>query len=89
MTVKASELDNPEKDQVLENREPRGARDVVKAIERVKKGGASAEDELRTLRARIAAAKSNEPEDPLPHCRDCFSRGVRATVRAIEGVIEG
>ena len=43
------------------------------------------EDELETLRARIAAARRVEPAGKDLHCRDCFHRGRDAALRAIEG----
>lgn len=42
--------------------------------------------ELEALRARIATAKATDrPKDSLPHCSDCFRRGWRSAIAAIEG----
>jgi len=82
--VKGSELENPESDMHLVNRAPRGAKDGAEPTERV-----SATDlaKLKALHERVAAAKAAAPlsKDDAPHCGDCFSRGWRAAVRAIEG----
>lgn len=85
MAVRPENLDNHEKDQALENRDPIGAEKVRADIQRVKKGGPSAEAELDALRRRLADVKSSPPEDEAPHCSDCFQRGVRAALRAVEG----
>jgi hypothetical protein len=82
MSVKPHELDNPEKDQVLENREPHGAQKVADDISRVKTGKP---DELEALRRRIAAAvATTAPKDPQPHCGDCYRRGWAAALRSLE-----
>ena len=83
MAVKAGELDNPEQDLDLANREPKGAKKVAADIERVKHGTPTAETELEALRERIAAAKALDPKDPVPHCADCYSRGFKAAVRML------
>jgi len=75
MAVNARNLENPERGQDLTTREGEPApalRDPTLA-------------ELRALRERIAAAKANPPKDEAAHCRDCFTRGVTAALRAIEG----
>lgn len=52
---------------------------------------AELEDEaakLRALQDRISEAQVDDvilASDKAPHCRDCFRRGWRAALRAIEG----
>lgn len=42
-------------------------------------------DELAIIKARIAAARALMPAAGEIHCRDCFSKGRDAVLRAIEG----
>ena len=78
MSVKPSELDNPERGLNLSTREggeekPRSKREDAAAAE------------LKALRERIAAAKTATPRDPIPHCGDCYRRGWAAAIRAVDG----
>lgn len=62
--------------ETLENREQGPA-------ERPSRKGAA---ELETLRSRIAMLKAIErPRDSQPHCSDCYRRGWRAALAALEG----
>lgn len=45
----------------------------------------SDDDELETLKARIAAARTLAPTDDERHCLDCFQKGRDAALRAIDG----
>jgi hypothetical protein len=84
--MSVNNLDNPEKGMNLANRDPKGAKDAVEEIDRVKKGKPSLAAELEGLRERIAAARELTPE--TVHCSDCsgaFAAGRDAAIKAIEG----
>jgi len=76
MSVKASELETPERGLNLVTREGQE--------ERKGKKDESA-NELAAVRERIAEAKRLQPAGAQLHCRDCFQRGRDAAIRAIEG----
>jgi hypothetical protein len=74
-------LENQERDLVLVNRRRKKARKEAQP-EPVTDTAAA---ELEALRARVAKAKATErPHDAQPHCGDCFRRGWKAAVSAIE-----
>jgi hypothetical protein len=83
VSIEPSELENPERSLMLENREikPPRPRRVAPALAQP----SSAEQELAGLRERIAKTRKLQPERDGLHCRDCFERGRDATLRAIEG----
>lgn len=71
MSVTPSDLDNQERGLELSKRAGR------------KLSGLGAEDELRALRQRIAAALVTTPVDSQPHCGDCYRRGWSAALRSL------
>jgi hypothetical protein len=85
MSVKGSDLENPEKDLDLTTRDPKGTPAVLDAIHRVKSGKPSADSELQALRARMDTARGITPQGAELHCRDCWEKGRNAAIRTIEG----
>jgi hypothetical protein len=75
MTVKTGTVENAERDLGLTNREQKVTTRPVSA---------TADDQLRELRRRIAEALTTMPKDDTPHCGDCYRRGWKAALRAIE-----
>jgi hypothetical protein len=84
MSVKASELENAERDLDLSARDEGRARQGRKREEAVA-GDAADLVALRELRHRFDAAKVEEPKDPQPHCRACFVRGWMQALKKVEG----
>jgi hypothetical protein len=77
MSVKPENLDNAERDLELMNRA--SGKKVAAAV------APSAEDELKALRQRIAAALASPPEGaPIPECRACYRKGWMAALKALE-----
>lgn len=74
MSLKPSELQNPERGMKVQSRETEAKRDEAKPDELV-----------ALLLQRIASAKGMTPTDISPHCADCFRRGWKAALREIEG----
>lgn len=85
MSIKAGDLENPERDLDLINRDPKGTKKVLADLQRVKDGTPTEEEELQALRQRISAARTTVGKDPQPHCGDCFKRGWMAAAREIAG----
>lgn len=87
--VRAEEIDNQERGRELVDREGRRI-DVRTQSDPPAASAAEAPEvaELRALRERVKAAQLEATilaADKAPHCRDCFLRGWRAALRAIEG----
>lgn len=80
MAIKSETLETPERDMTLQNREP-AAQSAAAAAARKREADA---EELRLLRGRIYGLREAPPPDTKAHCRDCFLRGVGATLDAIE-----
>jgi hypothetical protein len=78
MAVNRGSLENPERGADLVTRERTPPEETAPLRD-------PTAAELRALRDRIAAAKAGTPKDDAPHCGDCFARGWKAAVRAVEG----
>jgi hypothetical protein len=88
-------LDNQEQGVDLQTRQRQQAQNDEKnaaktkdAIERTKKGGPSAAEELEGFRQRMEAARELRPSGDNLHCSECAQRWVNgrdATIQAIEG----
>jgi uncharacterized protein (DUF2267 family) len=69
----SGDIENRERDLKLSNRDPQPV--VMPAVEA----------ELQALRARIALARATDPTATAPqHCSDCYSRGWKAALKALE-----
>jgi len=80
MAVRPNTLENRERELQLVDRTAEVTRAEL-AGEAVPAG------ELETLKSRIRELKLRDAQHELdkePHCRDCFVRGVRATLKALE-----
>lgn len=81
MSVRPQELENPERDLALETRE--NTRRFGRKPDEAQEAELQA---LRHLRERLEGAKANTtPSDTAPHCADCYRRGWRAALAAVEG----
>lgn len=85
MAVKRSDLNNPEQDMSLTDRDATSEKQVESGLHQSRNAAPTQAEELSTLRGRIATVKRTDPKDEAPHCADCFARGWQAAVRAIEG----
>ena len=71
MAVNTSSLNNQERGLALSTREGEGG------------GSSKPAPELKRLRRRIDKLKATTPQDPIPHCGECFRRGWKAALEAI------
>lgn len=89
MSMKPEDLDNPERNMDLTNRDPRGTKNVQDAIANVKRGTPMPIPDA--LKARIERARTLKPSEQERNqlrqlsTADCFERGRDAAIRAIEG----
>jgi hypothetical protein len=75
MAVKPHELETPERGMHVQTRRATEDQESV------------AMDALLAMRKRLEDLRVTPTQslDPRPHCADCFARGVRAAIGAIEG----
>jgi hypothetical protein len=77
MAVRPNALENRERGMVLEDRAPAPVEGAAPDV--------APPDDLQALKGRIRALKlEGAVRDVDPHCRACFERGVKATLRALE-----
>lgn len=78
MAVRPNALENRERGMMLEDRAPA-------SVEAATPDVGAPPDDLQALKGRIRALKlEGAVRDTDPHCRACFERGVKATLRALE-----
>ena len=89
-----TDLQNPERDLALLNREgpeekPARKRGDPPEIQSLRQEAEGLRKELQGFRARVEAARKTKPQGSELHCKRCFDAGRDAALAVMEGARKG